>query len=310
MTHAPSSPSPIAHWSRSLGLIAADIKLAHSIFALPFAILGAGLAGFGRLDARSVAIALALVVVCMVLARTWAMLINRLVDRGFDAENVRTKRRVFAVGTLSPGMGWALSWACAALFIASTAGFWLALENPWPLWLSAPVLGWIAFYSLTKRFTWLCHVFLGGALAASPLAAAIALRPESLADTPSILWLAGMVLAWVAGFDIIYALQDVSFDRQRGLSSIPASLGVPRALWISRSLHFAAAGALFVAWRSEPRFGVAFGLAVVLVCGLLIAEHVVLARKGERGLDMAFFTLNGIVSCVVGVAGVLDLTLV
>ncbi len=296
--------------ARTLKLIAADIKLAHSVFALPFAILGAALAGIGRLDARALGIALALVVACMVLARTWAMLVNRLADRGFDAENIRTKRRVFAAGTLGPRTGWAVALACAGIFVLAAAGFWLALANPWPLILSLPVLAWIALYSYTKRFTWLCHLFLGGALAASPLAAAIALRPESLADTPAILWLAAMVLVWVAGFDIIYALQDVVFDRERGLLSVPASLGVPRALWISRALHAAAFIALAMAWRSEPRFGIVFGLAVALAGLLLIAEHVVLAQRGERGLDMAFFTLNGLVSCAIGAAGVIDLTIV
>lgn len=313
---APLSTSPGAPLGRgvgarvgiveSLGLVARDIKLAHSVFAMPFAVLGAVLAGWGRLDKRSFVIAMALVVACMVLARTWAMLFNRLVDRDFDAANARTQRRVFASGALSLSRGWGIAVGVAALFVVATAGFWLWLGNPWPLRLGVPVLAWIAFYSLTKRFTWLCHVFLGSALAASPVAAALALRPEAVIDTPTIWWLAGMVMVWVAGFDVIYALQDVAFDRERGLFSVPARLGVAAAIWISRGLHAVAFMMLVLAWRSDTRLGWSFAGAVGLVGALLIAEHVVLARRGERGLDMAFFTLNGVVSCVVGLVGCAD----
>ncbi len=312
---APLPTSPDAPLGRgvgvveSLGLVARDIKLAHSVFAMPFALLGAVLAGWERLEARALATALALVVACMVLARTWAMLVNRLVDRDVDAANDRTTRRVFASGALSSARGWAIAIVVAAGFVLATAGFWLWLGNPWPVRLSVPVLAWIAFYSLTKRFTWLCHLFLGSALAASPVAASLALRPASVGDTPAVWWLAGMVMVWVAGFDVIYALQDVAFDRARGLFSIPARLGVPAAMWISRSLHAAAFVMLALAWRSDARLGGLFAAALVLVAGLLIAEHVVLARRGERGLDMAFFTLNGVVSCVVGVAGCADVML-
>ena len=290
--------------------MAADIKLAHSIFALPFAILAAVLAGPGR-DAsaaqwKAFGFTLLLVVICMVCARTWAMLFNRLVDRGFDSGNARTARRVFAAGTLSAKTGWMAAGLAAAGFVGACSLFWLLNSNPWPLILSLPVLAWIAFYSLTKRFTALCHVFLGGALAASPLAAAIAVNPQQVLSMPSIAWLAAFVLCWVAGFDIIYALADQDFDRSRGLSSIPAKLGTRGAILVSRGLHAAAAACLVTAWRQETRFGWIFGCAVVLVAALLVLEHVIVAKRGKAGLDMAFFTVNGVVSCILGVLGIVD----
>lgn len=301
-----------------LRLAAADIKLAHSVFALPFAILGAFLArapatltqphpgpGWATFAAQ-----LALIIVCMVFARTWAMLINRLADRDIDAANPRTSRRVIASGKLSVPDARLITLGCALAFCATCSVFFFAFANPWPLILAIPVLLWIAFYSYTKRFTFLCHVFLGGALAASPLAAAIAIDPSALARTPALYFLAGMVLCWVAGFDVIYALQDTDFDRQTGLHSIPSRLGPTAAIWISRALHVGAFSLLILAAASEPRFGPVFFAAVALVGGLLIAEHVILAKRGKAGLDMAFFTVNGIVSCVLGLAGVVDIAVI
>lgn len=289
-------------------LAAGDIKLAHSVFAMPFAVLASFMSreassGWGRFGGQ-----LALVVVCMVLARSWAMLVNRLADQSYDAANPRTKRRVLASGRLSRSSGRAMAAACAGGFVGAASLFWVLFDNRWPVLLSVPVLGWIAFYSYTKRFTWLCHVFLGGALAASPIAAAIAINPGALAELPALWWLAGMVLAWVAGFDVIYALQDVEFDQRAGLFSIPSRLGVVRSIWISRGLHAGAFGCLLVAAWSDPRFGWLMWVACGAVGCLLVAEHVVLAKRGKEGLEMAFFTLNGVVSCVLGVAGVIDIT--
>jgi 4-hydroxybenzoate polyprenyltransferase len=293
-----------------LALAAADIKLAHSVFALPFAVLGAFLArplgmGWGRF-----ALLLGVVVLCMVLARTWAMLVNRLADRKIDASNPRTQRRVIAAGKLPVRDAVLITLMAAAGFIACTALFGVLQGNWWPLILSVPVLVWIGFYSFTKRFTALCHLFLGGALAASPVAAAIAIDPTFVTQSAPLWLLAGMVVCWVAGFDVIYALQDVEFDRATGLSSIPAKLGPAAAIWVSRVLHAGAFGLLVYAWRMEPRLGPVFGAGVAAVGGLLVVEHVVLAKRGKAGLEMAFFTINGVVSCVLGAAGVVDLTLV
>lgn len=286
-------------------LLARDIKLAHSVFALPFAILASFLAR--PLDASWTRFGgqLALVVGCMVAARTWAMLFNRIADRRLDAANPRTRARALAAGLVSTRQAWAVALGAAGVLIALAAGF-LAFDNAWPVILSVPVLAWIAFYSLTKRFTVLCHVFLGGALAASPLAAALAIHPPAL-GAPTLWFLALMVMLWVAGFDVIYALQDLEFDRQRGLSSIPARLGARGAAWCARALHLGAFAALVCAARSGPRFGMLFSAGIGAVGALLIVEHVVLARQGLRGLNVAFFTLNGVVSLVLGLAGVIDL---
>lgn len=295
------------------GLMAKDIKLAHSVFALPFAVLGAFLArpegsSWGRFASQ-----LGVVIICMVCARTWAMLFNRLADRRIDASNPRTARRVFAAGVLSHRQGWTAALLAVCAFIASASLFWILFGNPWPLALSVPVLAWIAFYSLTKRFTFLCHVFLGGALAASPLAAAIAVNPAAVLSwppaTPAVYWIAGMVLVWVAGFDVIYALQDLDFDRGAGLSSIPARFGPTGALWISRALHMAAVGFLLAAGLADARLGWLYWVGVAAVVGLLMTEHAILIRRGRAGLEMAFFTVNGIVSCVLGLAGSIDAVL-
>jgi len=246
----------------------------------------------------------------MVLARTWAMLINRLVDRKIDVQNQRTKGRIFASGSLNAATGWWVAGACAVGFSLVAALFGVFYDNWLPVMLSVPVLVWIAFYSFTKRFTALCHLFLGGALAASPLAAAIAVNPGALAQTPAIYYMAGFVLVWVAGFDVIYALQDEDFDRQAGLSSIPSKLGTRVAIWVSRGFHAVAAGLIVMVWRSDARFGWVFGGAVLLVLGLLALEHVIVAKRGKAGLDMAFFTVNGVVSCLLGAAGCVDVLLV
>lgn len=298
-----------------LRLALADIKLAHSVFALPFALVGVFLAApafeqaAGGRVTRTLLLQLALVVVCMVFARTWAMLVNRIADRRFDAANPRTARRPLASGALPGRDAYALAGAAALAFIAACAGFYAINANPWPLALSAPALAWIAFYSFTKRFTALSHVFLGGALAASPLAAAIAINPGALADTPALWWIALMVMLWVAGFDVLYALQDVDFDRANNLFSLPARLGPRAAALLSRAMHAGALGALVLAWMADQRLGAIYLAAVVGVGALLVFEHAVLHRRGLAALPMAFFTVNGVVSVLLGLAAVTDIVL-
>jgi 4-hydroxybenzoate polyprenyltransferase len=326
MSALPASPPS------TLTLLARDIKLAHSVFALPFGLLGGVYALFVQnaqsltlrdLATPRIAGQIALIVLCMVLARTWAMLVNRLADRSFDAGNARTARRAFASGQVAPRTGWLVAGACAAGFQLAACGFGLFFSNWWPAILAAPVLAWLAAYSYTKRFTWLCHLWLGASLAAAPICAAVALHPASLwAPTPPTLWLiAAFVLLWVAGFDIIYALQDQDFDRARGLNSIPAKLGWRNALWVSRGLHLVAVAMLVIAWRIEPAFAWLWLAALVLMTGLLLVEHVVMARLEVQALapradgsdnppptlNLVFFTLNGVLSCLVGVLGTLQL---
>ena len=312
-THPTPIPLPLP---RRIAIALADIKLAHSVFALPFALLSAFLVA-PRIDTGVIlwgtfALQLALVVLCMVLARTWAMLVNRLADRSIDAANPRTARRAFASGTLDPRFGMLLAAGCALAFTAGAALFWPLFDNPWPGILALPVLAWIALYSFTKRFTALCHLFLGGALAASPIAAAIAVNPQTiltLSPTPeaqAILAIAGFVLLWVAGFDIPYALQDLEFDRETGLHSVPAKLGVQGALWTSRLLHGAALLMLVLALLATPRLATLTAIATALVALLLILEHAILARRGVAGLPLAFFTCNGVAAVLLGLAGILD----
>jgi len=314
----PAMPIAPTGLAERVAIAAGDIKLSHSIFAMPFALLASFLARPARMPWRDFGFALVLVVVCMFVARSWAMLINRLADRLLDSRNPRTSKRAFASGRLSQTFGIALTLSLGAAFLGVTSVFWFAFANPWPVMLAIPVLSWIGLYSFTKRFTWACHLFLGTSLAASPLAAAIAINPEVL-GLPSgqsvgvpegtrgaLLCLAAMVTFWVAGFDIIYSLQDVDEDRRERLYSVPSRLGVRGAIWISRALHGAALYCLVLAWRMEPRLGIAFGAGVALVALLLIVEHVILARRGKAGLDAAFFTMNGLVSLVVGGLGIAD----
>jgi 4-hydroxybenzoate polyprenyltransferase len=297
---------PAATLSARLRLAAGDIKLSHSIFAMPFALLGAFLARTPDAPWPRFAWQLLLVVACMVLARSWAMLINRLADARLDADNPRTKGRAIASGKLTARDGRVLAGACALGFVGLCSIFWFAFANFWPVALSVPVLAWLAFYSFAKRFTLLCHVLLGTALACSPIAAAIAIDPHALTRTPALYWLAGMVTLWVAGFDIIYALQDADHDARVGLHSIPSKLGKGRAVWISRAMHALALACLIMAGMSDARLGPIWFGACAIVALLLIGEHLVLIRRGLAGLPMAFFTLNGVVSCVVGTLGIID----
>lgn len=340
----PTATPPVGRQARSALLLAlSDIKIAHSVFAMPFALLAAFIAGhqWTRVEKRfpldwvvsgrairwsEFAGELALIVACMFFARTWAMLVNRLADARFDAHNPRTARRAIAAGRLSRRAASGATAVAGAGFIAACAAF-LLFGNALPLLLSIPVLAWIALYSFTKRATWACHLFLGGALAVSPIAAAIAIDPQSLIGLAAyydrdgsllatddntrlaLLFLSAFILFWVAGFDIAYAMQDIDFDRMTGLHSIPARLGPRGALLVSRAFHAAAFLFLVLASRADPRFGSIFVAAVALVGALLVFEHIVLARRGVVGLPIAFFTVNGVVSCVLGGAGIVDVVL-
>jgi 4-hydroxybenzoate polyprenyltransferase len=285
-----------------------DIKLSHSVFAMPLALLAAflaaadGWAGHRHLPSAP---ALALIVVCMVTARTVAMTVNRLADARIDAANPRTAGRAIPSGRLSARFVGAWALLCAVLFITATVPFWFCWHNPWPLLLSPLALTWLCFYSFTKRFTWLCHLFLGSSLGLSPLAASLAIEPDYLTG-PEPYLLAGMVLCWVAAFDIIYALQDVDIDRAAGLYSMPARLGVEPALWISRGLHALSLLLLLLLWHFAPSLGTGWLAGVGLIGLLLIVEHALVWRSRTRHLDVAFFTVNGAVSLILGGLGILD----
>jgi 4-hydroxybenzoate polyprenyltransferase len=306
---------------RALRLIATDIKLAHSVFALPFAVLAAFMAaknGPGPIFGSGAPSGgwrfggqLALIVLAMILARTVAMLANRLLDREIDRLNPRTAGRALPGGRLDARAALAVLLIGAALFMLICLAFGIFYENWWPTILGPPVLIWLAVYALFKRFTWLCHLALGSALALSPLAAAIAIEPAAVSALSSsfqpALWLlAAMVLCWVAGFDVIYALQDRDVDVAQNLHSIPGRFGLPGALWASRLMHLLASAALIAAALVDARFGLLFGLGVGIVLILLAVEHATVARWGTKRIALAFFTLNGLISCILGALGIAD----
>lgn len=289
--------------------IAGDIKLAHSVFALPFALLAAFMAAStadGGMDWGGFLLKLLLVAVAMVSARTVAMLANRLFDRHIDALNPRTAGRAIPSGRLRIGHALRSLAIGILVFLLTCLGFLWAADNPWPIMLAVPVLLWISLYPLAKRFTFLCHAWLGSSLALSPLAAALAVEPSSLTQLPALWLLAGMVLCWVTGFDILYALQDVEIDRSQGLHSMPSRLGVRASIWISRVLHGASIALLVLAWWTMPAFQYVFLAGIVAAAALLAWEHAIIARHGTERITMAFFTLNGIVSCLLGLTGIVD----
>ena len=289
----------------TVGHIARDIKLSHTVFAMPFALLGAFLAA-GWSDRFPRWGEFVLVVVCMVLARTVAMTVNRWADAGLDASNPRTAGRAVPGGKVSRRAMLGAALLTAFGFVAAAAGFWLFFDNAWPVLLSPIVLVVLGGYSFTKRWTWLCHLFLGFALAISPAAAAIAIAPGALANAMALWLLCAMVLCWVAGFDVIYALQDVEHDRSQGLFSMPSRLGVGPALWVSRGLHLLAIAALVGCVLVSDQLGVFFGVAVAVAAALLVVEHALVWGSKTNHLNMAFFTVNGVVSLLLGAAGIVD----
>ena len=208
------------------------IKFSHTLFALPFALMGAALAVSKPGVVVSGIKPWVGILICMVGARSAAMAFNRIVDRRIDAKNPRTATRHIPSGVLSTQSVAIFTVVSCSIFLAGTAMF--LPENPWPLRLSSPVLLWLLGYSLAKRFTSLAHVWLGVALGMAPAAAWVAFRGE-LSLTPVLLGLA--VTFWVSGFDILYACQDYDFDTKAGLHSIPARFGIGRSLKIASLLH-------------------------------------------------------------------------
>lgn len=295
---------------RDLKEIASDIKLSHSIFALPFSLLAAVMAAkptpASEIRPDRFAGQLLLVIAAMVCARTAAMLANRLLDAAIDRDNPRTARRALPSGRLSRGRAVQVFALAAVAFFAVAALFGVFFGNWWPLALAAPVLAWICAYGYLKRFTAACHFYLGASLAISPLAAAIAIDPAQLSQ-PALWMLAGMVLCWVAGFDIIYALQDVEADRRQQLHSVPSRLGPSAARVVSAFVHGIAIALLWsIALGNDERFGALFSVAAALVTLLLLVEHLTVARWGTSRIALTFFTINGVVSLVVGALGIVD----
>ncbi len=295
---------PIPGLTKRVAALAGDIKISHTIFAMPFALLATFLAAStgGRIPCP---VTIGLIILCMALARTIAMAVNRWADADLDGLNARTAGRAIPAGRLDRRFVLSAALLAGSGFIISTAGFWVHRGNVYPLVLSPFVLAWVAAYSFTKRFTWLCHLFLGSALAISPLAATIAVEPGWLRE-PGPYLLSVMVMFWVAGFDIIYALQDEEVDRRTGVYSMPARIGVNASLWVSRGLHLAAWVALVVLWKTTPQLGTGFGVGCMIVALLLILEHALVWGSKTHRIHMAFFTVNGVISVLLGGLGIVD----
>jgi 4-hydroxybenzoate polyprenyltransferase len=286
--------------TRKVADLLAMIKFSHTLFALPFALFGAALAARGPDGWHGRPRDWLGILLCMATARSAAMAFNRLVDRRIDALNPRTANRHLPAGALSvPAV--ATFWAvCAVGFVASTLLF---LPNPWPWRLAVPVLVWICGYSYAKRFTSLAHVWLGSALMLAPVAAWIALRGD-LRWPPVLLGLA--VLCWVSGFDIIYACQDVEFDRTHGLYSIPRRLGVRNALRTAALLHGLMVVCLVALGVAVP-MGWVYFLGVGLIAALLVYEHALVRPDDLSRVNVAFFQVNIVISLGLLAFGVADL---
>ena len=271
---------------RSLKTTLEMIKIEHTLFALPFALLGAVIAARGIPATRI----LFWIVIAMIGARSAAMAFNRLVDRSYDAANPRTKMRALPAGLLTPRFVALFTAAAAALFFVAS---WQL--NMLTLILSPVALVSVLAYSYTKRFTSLSHIVLGWCLAIAPTGAWIAVRGAIDSPIPILLSLA--VLLWTAGFDIIYACQDRDFDVEAGLQSIPRRFGIPAALWISRLLHAAMLGALCAVYVLTGLHWIGL-LGITATAGLLIYQHSIVRADDLSRLDMAFFTTNAWVSVI------------
>jgi 4-hydroxybenzoate polyprenyltransferase len=236
------------------------------------------------------------------------MSFNRLADWRLDARNPRTERRHIPSGLLTWNSVALFFTACAIGFVASTLWF---LPNRLPLYLSLPVLAWICGYSFAKRFTSLAHFWLGAALMLAPVSAWIAVRGQFVqsdtADLLPSLVLGGAVLLWVAGFDIIYACQDYEVDRRERLHSIPAALGVPRALKLAALCHAAMIGLLLCLPLAYPLLGGIYWAGVVAVALLLIYEHWLVRPDDLTRVNEAFFHVNAVISVGLLLLGAVDL---
>lgn len=263
------------------------IKFEHSVFALPFALTGALLAARASRHGWPTLRQILWIVVAMVAARSAAMTINRIADIRYDKENPRTKTRALATGALSVSFAWAFTIVAVVIFFVAA---WQL--NPLALKLAPLAIAILFFYSFTKRFTSWSHLFLGLALGISPAAAWIAITGSL---DPRMLILCGAITLWVGGFDVLYACQDVEFDKQAGLFSIPKRFGIPVALQIARVMHIGVV--ILLSWLAAS-FGLPWPAwaGSVVVAALLAYEHSLVRANDLSKLNAAFFKLNGYIS--------------
>ena len=269
-----------------IGVFLEMIKFAHTIFALPFAFTGALLAAGGFPSVRQSF----WIILAMVGARTAAMAMNRLIDAEIDARNPRTAVRAIPAGLIGKGLTFIFIVVSTALMLFSAY-----MLNPLCLKLAPVALFFLLLYSYCKRFTSLAHVVLGICLAGAPIGAWIAIR--GTIDAPALI-LGGVVLFWVAGFDILYALQDLDFDRTAGLHSIPVLLGVNGSLWAARIFHLIMICLLFTLF-SLMHLGTFFLIGILASVAMLLYEHWLLRDGDLTKLDAAFFNMNGYISVAI-----------
>jgi 4-hydroxybenzoate polyprenyltransferase len=288
------NPSPMAEIAihtplgKRLSAVLSDIQFTHTVFALPFALASAHLA-FLSIGGYKLNTLIA-ILVCMVTARTMAMSFNRYLDRNLDSENPRTKNRSIPSGRARPIDALLVTIVCAVVFIATCSYL-----GPWPLGLSLPTIAFLLGYSQAKNFTVLTHLWLGWALAIAPVGAWIAIT-GGWSLLPIVLSFA--VATWVAGFDVIYSLQDIEFDKAHGVYSIPARFGVVRALWIARGCHVFSIAMLYTFGIAE-HLSWAFTAILAIVVIVLFIEHVMVKPNDLSRVGIAFFTMNGIISILI-----------
>jgi 4-hydroxybenzoate polyprenyltransferase len=278
---------------RALGATLSMIKFQHTLFALPFAFTAALLAARGLPVPAQVGWILG----AMVGARSAAMVWNRIADLEFDRSNPRTASRPLVTGELGLPFAWAFLFASLALFYLSAS-----MLNPLALWLATPAALLILSYSYAKRVTWLTHLHLGASLGLAPIGAWVGITGRIEAAP---LLLGGAVTAWVAGFDILYACQDIDFDRRAGLRSIPARFGLAAALRASARLHVVTAVLLAALPLALP-LGIPWLAGVALVAALLVYEHRLVRPDDLSRVNAAFFTVNGVVGFVLLAAAAIE----
>jgi 4-hydroxybenzoate polyprenyltransferase len=278
---------------RALAHIFGDIRLAHTVFALPYALISAHLAFGGNYELKT----LLLILGCMFFARSGAMSFNRYADAAMDAANPRTRERSIPTGRVSRVQMMVFAVVCSVLFVVCAY-----LLNTLCFILSFPALAVILLYNYSKRFTISTHLWLGLALGIAPVGAWIAVRGAW--DIGPII-LSAAVITWVAGFDVIYALQDIEFDRLTGIKSIPALIGPADALMVARVLH-AGTLALLVVFAVYFKLGIAFWVGFGITALLLLVEHGLVKPADFSKVGYAFFTVNGVVSVLLLVCVLID----
>ncbi|NMO96970.1 UbiA-like polyprenyltransferase [Paenibacillus lemnae] len=283
---------------KKIGVYLEMIKVEHTLFALPFAVMGALMGSavvFGALPSWA---EIAWIFLAMFGARSAAFGLNRLADQYIDARNPRTAKRAIPAGLLKPGE------VIIFVILSFIVFFWAAAElDPFAFRLLPIAVFFLVIYSYTKRFTWLCHVVLGLTTSLAPLGGWVAVTGQM--DWKAIVFYIALAF-WTAGFDVVYACQDEDFDRKEGLHSIPSRFGLHKALWFARGFHILTAVGFIVLWLVTP-LGLWYLAGAMIACGILFYQHYILSPKDMSRLQTAFFTMNSTLSIILFVFTCIDL---